>query len=233
MKAIILAGGLGTRISEETQRKPKPMIKIGSLTLIEHIMNIYAQAGVYEFIIATGYLHEVIDNYFKDFTKYSVTTIFTGENTQTGGRIKRVLELHTDKTMCITYGDGLGNINIAETIKFHQAHAKLATVTAVRPNARFGRLEISNDLVVKFGEKLQSEEGWINGGFFVVNHEISNYISGDEMPFEWDPLKNLTEARQLSAYQHNGFWSPVDTLREKQELELLWYQGSAPWTIFQ
>lgn len=229
MKAIILAGGLGTRISEETHNKPKPMIKIGPLTLIEHIMNIYAFAGITEFIIATGYLHEVIDEYFKNYEKYQVRTLYTGDNTQTGGRIKRVFEEFLEENFCVTYGDGLANIDIAETLRFHKMHKKLATLTAVRPMARFGRLTIKDGVVTEFREKMQSEEGWVNGGFFILNKNVCDFISGDEIPFELDPLKNLTVNGQLDAYQHYGFWSPVDTLREKNELEVLWNSGNAPW----
>ena len=231
MKVVILAGGLGTRISEETNNKPKPMVKIGPLTLIEHIMNIYSKSGITEFIIATGYMHEVIENYFEKFTKYSVTPFFTGESTQTGGRIKRVFSEFSDETLCVTYGDGLSNVNIEKSINFHSEHKRLATVTAVQPQARFGRLEIVNDSVIKFGEKIQSNEGWINGGFFVLDRQVANYISGDDMPFENDPLVKLSSEGQLKAFKHNGFWSPVDSLREKQDLEVLWNNGKAPWTL--
>jgi glucose-1-phosphate cytidylyltransferase len=229
MKVIILAGGLGTRISEETKDKPKPMVKIGPFTLIEHIMNIYSKSGITEFIIATGYLHDVIDNYFEKYTKYNVTPIFTGEETKTGGRIKRVFSEFSDETMCVTYGDGLGNINIAGSLDFHRNHGCLATVTAVQPQARFGRLDLVNDSVVKFGEKIQSNEGWINGGFFVLNRRIAEYISGDAIPFESDPLIKLSNEGQLKAFKHFGFWSPVDSLREKQDLEALWNSGNPPW----
>lgn len=229
MKAVILAGGLGTRISEETHNKPKPMIKIGSLTLIEHIMKIYSNAGIIDFILATGYLHEIIEDYFADYKEFNVRTLFTGNDTQTGGRIKRVISEYSDETFCVTYGDGLANINVSQIIDFHTKHNKLATVTAVRPIARFGRLSIEGDCVVKFGEKMQSEEGWVNGGFFVLNRKVSEYISGDEIPFEQDPLKNLAEVGELYAFQHFGFWSPVDTLREKNELEELWKNGQPPW----
>jgi glucose-1-phosphate cytidylyltransferase len=231
MKVIILAGGLGTRISEETEDKPKPMVKVGSLTLIEHIMNIYSKSDITEFIIATGYKHEVIEKYFEKFTKFSVTPFFTGENTQTGGRIKRVFSEFYDETMCVTYGDGLGNVDIRKSINFHHEHGCLATVTAVQPQARFGRLDIVNDSVIKFGEKIQSSEGWINGGFFVLNRKVANYISGDDIPFENDPLVKLTSAGQLKAFKHNGFWSPVDSLREKQDLEVLWNNGRPPWAL--
>lgn len=230
MKALILAGGLGTRISEETVNKPKPMVKIGNLTLMEHIMNIYEKSGITEFIIATGYLHKVIEEFFLNFTKFKVDTVFTGELTKTGGRIKRVFEIYQDKSMCVTYGDGLGNVDVAETINFHNNHGRLATVTAVQPQPRFGRLKIEGNAVVNFGEKMQSEEGWVNGGFFVLDRQISQYIEGDNTPFEQDPLSQLTNLGELMAYKHFGFWSPVDSLREKQDLEMLWINGDAPWT---
>ena len=231
MKALILAGGLGTRISEETIDKPKPMVKIGNLTLIEHIMNIYEKSGITEFVIATGYLHKVIEEFFSNYTKFKVETIFTGDLTKTGGRIKRVFENYQDTSMCVTYGDGLGNVDVEKTINFHNEHGRLATVTAVQPQARFGRLKIEGNVVVNFGEKMQSEEGWINGGFFVLDRQISEYIAGDDTPFEQDPLLQLTNSGELMAYKHLGFWSPVDSLREKQDLEILWTNGDAPWTI--
>ena len=231
MKAVILAGGLGTRISEETNTKPKPMVKIGPFTLIEHIMNIYSKSDITEFIIATGYMHEVIEKYFEKFTKFSVKPFFTGERAQTGGRIKRVFSEFSDKTMCVTYGDGLSSVDIGESINFHKEHGCLATVTAVQPQARFGRLDIVNDSVVKFGEKIQSNENWINGGFFVLNREVVDYISDDDMPFESDPLVKLTSEGQLKAFKHYGFWSPIDSLREKQDLEVLWNNGNVPWML--
>jgi glucose-1-phosphate cytidylyltransferase len=231
VKAVILAGGLGTRLSEETSDKPKPMVKIGEFTLIEHIMNTYAFYGITEFIIATGYLHEVVDQYFKNYSKYSVNCFFTGDNTQTGGRIKRVLENLDEELVCLTYGDGLANVNIEQLVRFHKTKSRLATVTAVRPPARFGRLSIDGDKVVNFGEKMQSEEGWINGGYFVLDKRIKDYISGDDMPFEWDPLTSLTREGNLGAFFHEGFWAPVDTLREKKELEKFWNDGNPPWVI--
>ena len=226
-----MAGGLGTRLSEETSDKPKPMVKIGDLTLIEHIMNTYAFYGVKDFVIATGYLHEVVDQYFKDYTKYKVQCLFTGIDTQTGGRIKRAIESTGDDLICVTYGDGLANVNIDKLINFHKSSKNLATVTAVRPPARFGRLKIIGDKVVNFGEKMQSEEGWINGGYFVLDKKVTNYISGDEMPFEWDPLTKLTQERVLGAFFHEGFWAPVDTLREKKELEKFWDESNPPWVM--
>lgn len=229
MRALILAGGLGTRFAEETSDKPKPMIKIGPLTLIEHIMNIYAESDVTEFIIATGYKGGIIHKYFGSYSKYKVTCLDTGEKTQTGGRIKRVFEAVSDETLCATYGDGLGNIPVSKIIDFHRAHKKIATVTAVRPPARFGRLSLENEVVTKFGEKLQSEEGWINGGFFVFNRSIKDYIGGDEVPLEAAPLVQITKEGELMAYKHQGFWAPVDTLREKMDLEKLLETGHPSW----
>ena len=229
MRAIILAGGLGTRFAEETHDKPKPMIKIGNSTLIEHIMNIYSLSGVTEFIIATGYKGEIIRNYFKEYEKFKITCIDTGQETQTGGRIKRILEAVSDPVVSVTYGDGLGNVPVKKVLQFHNDHKKLATVTAVRPPARFGRLVIDHDQVLRFGEKLQSEEGWINGGFFVLNREVKDFINGDGDPFETSPLSKITELGELMAYKHEGFWAPVDTLREKIDLEKLLNSGNPPW----
>jgi glucose-1-phosphate cytidylyltransferase len=229
MRAVILAGGLGTRFAEETNDKPKPMIKIGQFTLIEHIMDIYAKSDIKEFIIATGYRGEIIHQFFDSYSKYKVTCLDTGEKTQTGGRIKRVFESVTDETLCATYGDGLGNIPVRKVLDFHKSHKKIATVTAVRPPARFGRLSIENEVVTKFGEKLQSEEGWINGGFFVFNRGVKEYIGGDDDPLETSPLVQITKERGLMAYKHQGFWAPVDTLREKMDLEKLLESGQPPW----
>lgn len=229
MRALILTGGLGTRFAEETHDKPKPMIKIGPYTLIEHIMDIYALSGVTSFILATGYKGFVIKEYFENYKKYKIECIETGEATQTGGRIKQVFESISDEIIFVTYGDGLGNISVSESLNFHLAHGKLATVTAVRPPARFGRLSISNGVVKKFGEKMQSEEGWINGGFFVLNRGVSNYISNNTEAFEVNPLNKITSEGQLMAFMHYGFWAPVDTLREKIELEKLWNAKNAPW----
>jgi glucose-1-phosphate cytidylyltransferase len=229
MRALILAGGLGTRFAEETNDKPKPMIKIGPFTLIEHIMDIYAKSDITEFIIATGYKGEIIHQFFDSYSKYKVTCLDTGEKTQTGGRIKRVFESVSDETLCATYGDGLGNIPVRKIIDFHRLHKKIATVTAVRPPARFGRLSIENEVVTKFGEKLQSEEGWINGGFFVLERKAKDYIDGDQDPFETKPLAEITSEVELMAFKHEGFWAPVDTLREKIDLEKLWESGNPPW----
>jgi glucose-1-phosphate cytidylyltransferase len=229
MRALILAGGLGTRFAEETNDKPKPMIKIGPFTLIEHIMDIYAKSGITEFIIATGYKGEIIHHYFNSYRKYKVKCLDTGEKTQTGGRIKRVFESVPDETLCVTYGDGLGNIPVRKIIDFHRSHKRIATVTAVRPPARFGRLSIDRSVVTKFGEKLQSDEGWINGGFFVLERVVKDHIDGDQEPFEIRPLAQITSQQELMAYKHEGFWAPVDTLREKIDLEKLWECGRPPW----
>jgi glucose-1-phosphate cytidylyltransferase len=229
MRALILAGGLGTRFAEETNDKPKPMIKIGPFTLIEHIMDIYAKSGITEFIIATGYKGEIIHRYFDSYIKYEVTCLDTGEKTQTGGRIKRVFESVPDETLCATYGDGLGNIPVRKIIDFHRSHKRIATVTAVRPPARFGRLTMDKSVVTKFGEKLQSDEGWINGGFFVLERSVKDHIYGDQEPFEIKPLAQIADQLELMAYKHEGFWAPVDTLREKIDLERLWESGLPPW----
>ena len=229
MKVVILAGGLGTRISEETNNKPKPMVKIGPLTLIEHIMNIYSKSGITEFIIATGYMREVIENYFEKFTKYSVTPFFTGESTQTGGRIRFALE-HIGKERAIaTYGDGLANIKISDLIKKHDQSNLLATVTAVRPPARFGVLESSNGVVTHFGEKNQADAGWINGGYFVLEPEVANYIHGAEEPFETGAMPRLVREGNLGVFHHEGFWKPMDTLREKLELCQFAEMETPPW----
>lgn len=233
MNALILAGGLGTRIGEETQDKPKPMITIGGFTLLEHIMENLALGGIEKFYIATGYKGEVIEKYFSKYTKFLVKPINTGESTQTGGRIKRILSLVDDEELLVTYGDGLANINAKNLIAFHKEHGKMATVTAVRPPARFGHLQINpNDFAVtRFGEKIQSDEGWINGGFFILNRTISQLIADDSTVFEKDPINALVEHGNLKAYLHTGFWAPVDTLREKNELESLWINGQALWKI--
>jgi glucose-1-phosphate cytidylyltransferase len=192
-------------------------------------MDIYAKSDITEFIIATGYKGEIIHQFFDSYTKYKVTCLDTGEKTQTGGRIKRVFESISDETICTTYGDGLGNIPVRKIIDFHRSHKKIATVTAVRPPARFGRLSIDKSVVTKFGEKLQSDEGWINGGFFVLERAVKDRIDGDQEPFEIRPLAQITGQLELMAYKHEGFWAPVDTLREKMDLEKLWESGRPPW----
>ena len=233
MNALILAGGLGTRIGEETHDKPKPMITIGGVTLLEHIMDNLAIGGIEKFYIATGYKGEVIEEYFSKYNRFHVQCIFTGELTQTGGRIKRVLSQVQDEELLVTYGDGLADVDAERLITFHRSHGKLATVTAVRPPARFGHLKINeSDLIVtKFGEKIQTDEGWINGGFFILNQNVSKLIEGDLTIFEKDPINSLVTKGDLGAYLHTGFWAPVDTLREKKELESLYSNGQILWRL--
>jgi glucose-1-phosphate cytidylyltransferase len=230
MKAIILAGGLGTRISEETSDKPKPMVDISGKPMLWHIMNIFARQGVTEFVIAAGYKSEVIQNWIKTVNEpWKIVALDTGLDTQTGGRIRECMHSVKGERVFATYGDGLGNINLTKLIDFHEHQGKLATVTAVRPPARFGVLESENGVVTKFGEKNQADSGWINGGFFVLEPEISTYIQDLSEPFETGALPRLVSERQLVSYHHNGFWQPMDTLREKQDLESLALQPKPPW----
>ena len=220
MKVIILAGGLGTRISEETETKPKPMVLLDDKPILWHLMNIYATQGFNEFIIATGYKGEVIHDWVSKELKenWNVTPLDTGAETMTGGRIKKCMQLVPGERVLATYGDGLGNVNIKKLIEFHEAKGRKATVTAVRPPARFGVLETENGLVKHFGEKNQADAGWINGGFFVLESEVANMINSDLDLFETQTLPELTENNQLAAYNHDGFWQPMDTLREKEIL---------------
>jgi glucose-1-phosphate cytidylyltransferase len=220
MKVIILAGGLGTRISEETETKPKPMVLLDDKPIIWHLMNIYATQGYDDFIIATGYKGEVISNWVDSTLneKWKVRAFDTGTNAMTAGRIKKCMELVPGERVMVTYGDGLGNISIKKLIEFHEAKARKATVTAVRPPARFGVLETDDGLVKHFGEKNQADAGWINGGFFVLEPEIANLITEDTIQFEGHTLPLLASRNELAAYSHHGFWKPMDTLREKNEL---------------
>lgn len=235
MKVIILAGGLGTRISEETFDKPKPMVMIDGFPIIWHLMNIFATQGFKEFLIATGYKSEVIENWVSEQNRtnklkgWNLTVLNTGLSTQTGGRIARCIKLSDKDSVIATYGDGLANINLASLVEFHRSHGKLATVTAVRPPARFGVLRLDNGLVTHFGEKDQSDSGWINGGFFVLEPEVRNYIASDDEPFESGPLQRLVSENQLMAHCHSGFWKPMDTLREKLELQKYAEQKIPPW----
>ena len=230
MKVIILAGGLGTRISEETGDKPKPMVLIGDKPIIWHLMNIFASQGFNDFVIAAGYKSEVIKNWVAEAEfDWNVQVIDTGLNTQTGGRIKQCIDKFPDSDFLATYGDGLGNVDIKALVDFHKSHGKLATVTAVHPPARFGVLEISDGSVTHFGEKVQAGSGWINGGFFVLNRQVSQFISGDTEPFETGALPRLVKQGDLMANEHSGFWQPMDTLREKHDLEALLVSESPPW----
>ncbi len=256
MKTIILAGGLGTRLSEETALRPKPMVEIGGHPILWHIMNIYAHHGFEEFAVALGHKGEVVKDYFLRFhamgadlsvdlatgiptihdtlhPRWKVHLVDTGQNVQTGGRVKRMGRLlGMDQTFLLTYGDGVANIDIRRLVAFHEAHGKLATVTAVRPPARFGSLAIKEGRVTNFAEKPQTGEGWINGGFFVLDRRVLDYIENDEMAFEAAPLEQLTREGQLMAYQHEGFWQPMDTIREKNYLEELWNSAQAPWKVW-
>jgi len=251
MKAVILAGGLGTRLSEETDLRPKPMVEIGQRPIIWHIMKIYSQHGINEFIVCCGYLGYVIKEYFtnyfmhmsdisidlstnnltvhkKNAEPWKITLVDTGKETLTGGRLKRVQEhLRNEDAFCLTYGDGLANIDIKKLIKFHKSHGKSATITAVVPPGRYGALEIDGDHVTSFKEK--PEGGLINGGFFVLSPEVLNFIKGDTTSWENGPLSKLASLNQLVAYKHDGFWQPMDTLREKNLLQELWDSGEAPW----
>ena len=220
MKVIILAGGLGTRISEETADKPKPMVLIAGKPMLWHIMSIFAKQGFNEFILATGYKSEVIEGWIETVKEpWDIKALNTGLVTQTGGRILECMKSVPGERVFATYGDGLGNINLKALIDFHDHQGKLATVTAVRPPARFGVLESQNGLVVRFGEKNQVDAGWINGGFFVLEPQVASYIYNLDEPLESGALPRLVEERQLVSYHHDGFWQPMDTLREKEDLE--------------
>lgn len=255
MKTVILCGGLGARLSEETQVKPKPMVSIGDKPILWHIMNIYSHFGFNEFILATGYKGESIKDYFLNYYNFNsdlvislkngnvkaskncyrdwlVNIVDTGLNTMTGGRLLRLKDKLGDGPFMLTYGDGVGNIDIKKLLKFHRSHGKIASVTAVRPNARFGGITFNNDLVIEFREKPQSGEGWINGGFFVFEPEIFGYIDDDSTVLERKPLEKLAKDKQLVAYKHEGFWQPMDTMRDKQLLEETWKSGNAPWKIW-
>ncbi len=254
MKTIILAGGFGTRLSELTDGIPKPMVEIGGKPILWHIMNLYSAHSCNDFIIALGYKAEIVKEYFLNFFSinsdlsidltngntviherkildWKLDLIDTGIGTMTGGRIKRLRKWVGEKTFMVTYGDGLSNVDISKLIAFHKKHKKLATVTAVHPPARFGGLVLDGDQVVEFSEKNQSNEGWINGGFFVLEPEIFNYIAGDSTTWEKEPLEQLAKEGQLMAFSHEGFWQPMDTLREYKLLESLWQSGQAPWKI--
>jgi glucose-1-phosphate cytidylyltransferase len=256
IQAVILAGGLGTRIAEESNLKPKPMLEIGARPMIWHIMKIYSAHGINDFIICCGYKGYMIKEYFANYLlhmsdvtidierdtidihnhkaePWRITLVDTGESTQTGGRLKRVANYIKGDYFCMTYGDGLSNVNITETIKFHQFHGKLATMTAVQPPGRFGALNLSGTVVENFLEKPTGDGGWINGGYFVLSPKVLSMIENDDMPWERRPLEILAESNQLQAFQHSGFWLPMDTLRDKTQLEELWNSGSAPWKVWE
>ena len=253
IRVIILAGGLGTRISEETSDKPKPMVLIGDKPILWHLMNTFSSQGYGDFVLALGYRSEVIKRWLMDLNQLSgditirtanrdvthvsdvkevdwaVTALETGLNTQTGGRVARAMARFPNEKVIVTYGDGLANVNIKSLIEFHDSHGKLATVTAVRPPVRFGHLDIDEKKVIRFGEKSQSDVGWINGGFFVFEPEVLSYIKGDHEPLETGALPRLVADGALMAYEHSGFWQPMDTLREKIELEKLSSELPPPW----
>lgn len=232
MKVVILAGGLGTRISEETTDKPKPMVPIDGKPILWHIMSIYAQQGLNDFVIATGYKGEVISQWVDSLEiDWNIEAVDTGLETQTGGRIKMCMDLYPGERMLATYGDGVGNINIKHLLTFHESHGKLATLTAVRPPARFGYLDMINGQVLHFGEKNQIDAGWINGGYFVLEPQVSDYINSASEPFEIGALPKLAGEGELMAFEHGGFWQPMDTLREKQDLEKLAHEANPPWLI--
>ncbi len=257
MKAVILAGGLGTRISEETHLKPKPMIEIGGKPILWHIMKIYSSFGITEFVICLGYKGYFIKEYFANYyrhmsditfdlannveiihnnnaEKWKVTLVDTGEETMTGGRVKRIYDYIKDEEIfCLTYGDGVSNLDIAELIKFHKSHGKLVTLTATKPPGRFGALHINpQNVVTSFQEKPDGDGSFINGGFFVMSPKAIEYIDGDKTLLEQEPLKKLAHDNQLMAYKHTGFWQPMDTLRDKVHLESMWQEGKAPWKIW-
>jgi len=232
MQVVILAGGLGTRLSEETDLIPKPMVRIGNVPILEHIINYYAKFGHSEFVVALGYKSEIIREYFAKtkIPNVEINLVDTGLETSTGGRIKK-LEDQLNEEFMLTYGDGLSNIDITRLLEHHKRFGRLATVTAVRPPARFGTIEISNGIVTKFAEKDPQDAGWINGGYFCLNKKICSFISDSTTSFESEPLNQLVTRGELTAYEHNGWWQPMDTLRDKRTLESLWDKGEAPWLM--
>jgi glucose-1-phosphate cytidylyltransferase len=230
MQVVILAGGFGTRLSEETDLIPKPMVRIGDIPILQHIMNYYAEFGHRDFVVALGYKADVIVDYFATTknSEFNINLVDTGMDTSTGGRIK-MLENELDDEFMLTYGDGLSNVNIDNLQNHHQKFGKIATVTAVRPPARFGTIEITNGVVTKFAEKDPQDAGWINGGFFCLSKKICQFISDLTISFESEPLNHLVRIQELSAYEHHDWWQPMDTLRDKRTLESLWNKGDAPW----
>ncbi len=233
MRVILLAGGLGTRISEETSDKPKPMVLIDDKPIIWHLMNIYALQGFTDFVIAGGYRVEVIRSWVKSLkSTWDIEVLDTGLETQTGGRIRMCIEHIGSERVFATYGDGLGSVNLKKLLEFHLSHGKLATLTTVRPPARFGVLESENGLVTHFGEKSQTDAGWINGGFFVLEPIVATYVKNIVEPFETGALPRLVNEEELMAYEHYGFWQPMDTLREKMDLAELASKPTPPWLVF-
>jgi len=252
MKAVILAGGLGSRLSEETDIKPKPMVEIGGKPILWHVMKIYSSHGINEFIICLGYKGYVIKEYFANYflhtsdvtfdmqnnsmtvhqnsaEPWKVTLVDTGENTMTGGRLKRIAPYLNNEDFCFTYGDGVGNVDISAAVALHRKSGRLATVTAVQPPGRFGTIEFADNLVKNFVEKPHGDGGWINGGFFVLLPQVIDYIDNDNSIWEQGPMQKLAQEEQMSVYFHDGFWQPMDTLREKYLLQDLWESNKAPW----
>lgn len=255
MKAVILAGGLGTRLSEETQVRPKPMVEIGGRPILWHIMKIYSMHGINEFIICCGYKGYVIKEYFANYSlhmsdvsfslttgdvkvhkrraeDWNVTLVDTGEQSMTGGRLKRVADFLGDEPFCFTYGDGVADVNISALVEFHYSHGRMATMTATTPPGRFGAIELDGQCVTEFVEKPRGDGGLINGGFFVLSPKVLDLIDDDATVWEQEPLAQLATQGQLMAFQHSGFWQPMDTLRDKQKLESLWDSGKAPWRVW-
>jgi len=255
MKAVILAGGLGTRISEESTLRPKPMIEIGGKPILWHIMKIYSAHGVNDFIICLGYKGYLIKEYFANYflhtsdvtfdmqnnrmevhqnssEPWKVTLVDTGDDSMTGGRLKRVRQFLGEEDFCFTYGDGVSDVNVTESIAFHRNHKRLATLTGVQPPGRFGILNLQGDHVTSFEEKPHGDGGWVNGGFFVLSPKVIDFIDGDKTVWERGPMEKLARENQLSAYLHSGFWQPMDTMRDKNHLEELWQSGKAPWKIW-
>jgi glucose-1-phosphate cytidylyltransferase len=254
MKAVILAGGLGSRLSEETVVRPKPMVELGGMPVLWHIMKIYSHYGIHDFVVCLGYKGYMIKEYFANYSlhmsdvtfdlrnnklevhqnlsePWSVTLVDTGQSTQTGGRLKRVRK-YIDGTFCFTYGDGLSDVNITDLLAFHRQQGTKATLTAVQPPGRFGVIDFKEEKIAAFHEKPPGDGGWVNGGFFVVEPEVLDTIEGDSTPWEREPLEGLAQAGQLSAYKHDGFWQPMDTLRDRTYLESLWASGQAPWKVW-
>ena len=228
MKVVILCGGLGSRLAEETKLIPKPMIKIGKIPIVHHIIKFYQSYGFKDFILATGYKKEFLERFYKNEKR--IKCVYTGNGTLTGGRLLRLKKyFKKNEIFSVTYGDGLTNQNLKKLYLFHKKHKKIATLTAVRPPARFGELNISGNRVQKFQEKPQLKNNWINGGFFIFNYKIFNFISGDKIMLEREPFNKLTKKKQLMAYKHYGFWQCMDTMRDKKVLSYLWKEKKAPW----
>jgi glucose-1-phosphate cytidylyltransferase len=258
MKAVILAGGLGTRLSEETSVKPKPMVEIGGMPILWHIMKVYSQHGINEFVVCCGYKGHVIKEFFSNYVErtssvtfdmvnnqievhdhkaepWKVTLVDTGENTLTGGRLKRVKEYIGDETFCFTYGDGVSDVDVTELVAFHKIQGSKATLTATQPPGRFGAIALGQEetKIRTFQEKPEGDGAWVNGGFFVLEPSVIEYIENDLTTWEQEPLRKLAQEGELNAYKHSGFWQPMDTLRDKQYLEELWDSGKAPWKVWE